>query len=388
MTIIWFQHVHKTGGSSIVRMARNECVNFYKPESNGNPMVPTGSGWPLYEGHNGELDIYTNDSKFKEEFQDSCKDVDFVCAEWELSHFAPSNSFKFTILRDPYERFISNVNFDLMYNSIPEYGRYEIDGKIYNENSELEYSIDELYDVWCSVNKKYLHGRDSYYCRLFSGQRESSPIEEMTEMDYIKAMSNLQNFDYIHILRENDEFDYIRCVTGWSKPSVKVFENVSTKLMPSHEYYMKFKEKNEVDYVICKKISNIEVYPPVYHSNNSKNIRSYIMESSFYIRKQIKDKQNNKLIANYCMDVLKSIPPSVVRSVLPSFEKYFISSVLLDYNFKVDDQTMKCVEYIAFSLSYLLFYCNRKDMFETFTKDIMLTVPRYKESCEKNLEFC
>lgn len=91
--LIWFHHIHKSGGSSFVDLARkNGEKMYYKGDNNGNPVLE-------------------KDQKIDQKFIDDTIEngTTFIATEW---NFEPVNDDKITyvtMLRNPLERLISHI---------------------------------------------------------------------------------------------------------------------------------------------------------------------------------------------------------------------------------------------------------------------------------------
>lgn len=144
-TIIWFQHFHKAGGSSLITAARYAGKTFHDPNSNGNPLDENGEVLPIWEWGEEVLEDWLKNLSRQEMDLINGKRLDgngeglptwalggqkltawlrnslmhrtnFIACEWGYSHavleFDPNLVETVTILRHPIERLVSNFFFD------------------------------------------------------------------------------------------------------------------------------------------------------------------------------------------------------------------------------------------------------------------------------------
>lgn len=107
--LVWFQHFHKAGGSSVISTAAQNGEQFFPRHRNANPVDT--DGW--------EIPIWRMDSKGQSAFVDYCEDagVTFIATEWGAQDYVALRDdprvFSLTLLRDPWDRLVSNYKFDL-----------------------------------------------------------------------------------------------------------------------------------------------------------------------------------------------------------------------------------------------------------------------------------
>ncbi len=109
--LVWFQHFHKAGGSSVIELAQASGERFYPANANGNPLDEHGKTIPLWQF----------DEQALIEFVDSCEEqgVTFVATEWGSPDFRAlakdPRVVSVTCLRDPFSRIMSCYQFDMHY---------------------------------------------------------------------------------------------------------------------------------------------------------------------------------------------------------------------------------------------------------------------------------
>lgn len=186
---IFFIHVHKCAGTAIVDL-------FSQQDS-----IKMSAGWKWRNGipkyfqelkpitDYGEFDDKYNKAKIDEFMSRMSKNgVNFVATEWAIPKmenlpFGPKNYY-FTVLRDPFERYLSNYYFD-------KQRGYRV--------------VDSIYD--------YPDGRmtrePDYYTRLFSSHLERDP-SPTTESDYKRAIALLNKLDAVIIQEDSRTFDLLK----------------------------------------------------------------------------------------------------------------------------------------------------------------------------------
>ncbi|MGF1454809.1 MAG: hypothetical protein ACFB6R_05450 [Alphaproteobacteria bacterium] len=113
--LVWFQHFHKAGGSSLIELAKASGETFYPQNANANPLDAHGKTIPLWQFHEEALTA----------FVDSCeaKGVTFVATEWGVPDFRvlanDPRVVSVTCLRDPFSRIMSCYRFDMHYAFTP-----------------------------------------------------------------------------------------------------------------------------------------------------------------------------------------------------------------------------------------------------------------------------
>jgi hypothetical protein len=123
--IVFFVHFHKAGGTSMVHKFREGGYQFWNREENGNPF---GSGKGINGATGAALKFWRYSRSQFEAFLEDARSqgkggAEFIAAEWNFftsDHFFEKDYFRkeakidlITVLRDPYDRFLSNFNFKL-----------------------------------------------------------------------------------------------------------------------------------------------------------------------------------------------------------------------------------------------------------------------------------
>lgn len=194
--LIWFQHLSKAAGSSIIEMAALNGETFYPQHTNGNPR-----------GNDGKLiRLWEMDAAALSAFVDHCEQtgVTFVATEWgapDIETLAADPRVKLiTCMRDPLARFMSNF-----------YYAYYGGATACDSPAAYADSVDSIWGIYT---------RSNYYCRIFSRHHERP--EPVGQQQFEQARRNLALFDCCALLKEQDAFSRIKAVAGWSAEYVHV----------------------------------------------------------------------------------------------------------------------------------------------------------------------
>lgn len=187
--LIWFQHFHKAGGTSITDLAMENDECFWPNHGNGNPRNENGFELKLWEYSKNEL----------KQFVDSCQEqaVTFVATEWGLPDidylYSDSRVTLITCIRDPIERYISNFYYDL-------YNGYTLARSLYEYESSRERTITMF----------------NYYCRVLSNHQNH--LSKVMSGDFDIARSTLEKFDICIFLE--DGFTKLGDALSWKMDSL------------------------------------------------------------------------------------------------------------------------------------------------------------------------
>jgi len=169
--LIWFQHFHKAGGTSIVDLAKKNHERFWKNHTTGNPRDEGGA----------ELELWKYSPKQLTSFIDSCQErgTTFVATEWGVPNIdllcSDDRVVLITCLRDPLERFVSNFYYALYNGYTPARSLYE-----------YEATRGRTFTMF------------NYYCRVLTNHQSKS--SEITASGYNDARSKLDRFNVCIIL--------------------------------------------------------------------------------------------------------------------------------------------------------------------------------------------
>ncbi len=107
--LIWFQHFHKAGGTSLIEAARASGWEPYHPHLNCNPVHDDESPLRIWDWDSGTLGAWLNEAHQN--------GVTFVACEWGFSHAVRDvtglDITQIAIMRRPKERLVSNYLFDV-----------------------------------------------------------------------------------------------------------------------------------------------------------------------------------------------------------------------------------------------------------------------------------
>lgn len=185
--LVWFHHMHKAGGTSVVELARANGMTLYPREANGNPLHESGEVIPLWEMPPDELRDWIH----------SCRDsgVNFVATEWGMPDMrvlkAMREVFTVVILRRPIDRFLSNFNYSSLY------------------------SFTDATDPRDYAARGPLFARPNYYTRMLS--RTLDPEARVAQEHYEIAFTTLHRFDLCLTLEGARPFAPLSAQLGWTR---------------------------------------------------------------------------------------------------------------------------------------------------------------------------
>ena len=287
--LVWFQHMHKAAGTSIIGMAYCAGSRFHNRHANGNPAytveeLNTGmkDGQPLQFRHDGGIEIpyYNYDQIHLDAFIDRQigTKVDFISCEWrypfQLQH--RSDVFYLTCFRDPWERYVSNFNFD-------------------------KRGFPDKYDTlekWTADTGGKPYANNNYYTRILAGLPEdfSGPI---TQQHFETAWENLNKFDCVLVLEDSEAMMNLELVTGWVNDGQTRNKAVNRKQYPDETVKQEFIQNNQFDYQLYQvalelkpkfDLSPIEIFLHQYLSGATPHMM-WRKALEFYQANQEKDKE-------------------------------------------------------------------------------------------------
>jgi len=189
--LIWFQHFHKSAGTLIVNLAKENDEVLFKNNANGNPLDENGK----------RLELWNYNSKELIDFIDQCEreGVTFVATEHGSPDFRllseDDRVFLLTSLREPLSRAISNFNHAYFAG--------------YTESPSL--------DSFLSENRFFMS--DNFYTRTFTG-KEQFPIVGLNYSDVDKAISIIDLFDLVLKIEQVDLGEELSKEFGWKNTKV------------------------------------------------------------------------------------------------------------------------------------------------------------------------
>lgn len=224
--LIWFQHLHKAAGSSIVNQAIANGEILYPNHEKGNPCSSKGELLPLWD----------YGSEMLSDFIDSCErdGVTFVATEWGTPDFQSLSKdprvFLITCLRDPWNRLVSNYNYDFYFGHTRKKGL-------------IEYFSGE-----------HRMAMDNHIVRVYSRMCDASK-SEFDNAAIISSIENLNLFDLVLVIERPGDLDTVLFDSlDWEKYDVhkhQTFGNRwaliglirSFRLIAAVQYIMKIKRK-------------------------------------------------------------------------------------------------------------------------------------------------
>ena len=189
--LIWFQHVHKSAGTLIVNLAKENGEVLFKNNTNGNPL----------DGNGKRLELWNYSSKELTHFVDQCEreGVTFVATEHGSPDFRllseDDRVFLLTSLRDPLSRATSNFNHAYFAE--------------YTESSSLESFLSE--------NRFFMS--DNFYTRTFT-RKEQFPTVELNYSDVGEAISVIGLFDLVLKIERVNLVEELSREFNWKKTNV------------------------------------------------------------------------------------------------------------------------------------------------------------------------
>ena len=190
--LIWFQHVHKAAGSTIVNQAIANGETLFPTHENGNPCSDDGEVIPIWD---------FDESKLRA-FVDECESIGitFVATEWGAPDYRVLHSdprvLLLTSIRDPWSRVVSNYNYDFYLG--------------HSRSNSLSNYLEENHRIMM----------DNYLVRVFSNEFTSDP-DSLDEQSVSTALENIRLFDLVLVIeREKDLSNHLFEALGWRKEQV------------------------------------------------------------------------------------------------------------------------------------------------------------------------
>ena len=190
--LLWFQHVHKAAGSTIVNQAIANGETLFPIHENGNPCYDDGKTIPIWDF--GEQKLRS--------FVDECesKGVTFVATEWGAPNYRILHNdprvLLLTSIRDPWSRVVSNYNYDYF----------------------LGHSRSKSLSAYLKENHRIM--MDNYLVRVFSNEF-TTDASELDATTVSIALENLKLFDLVLVIgREKDLSEHLFEAIGWRRKEV------------------------------------------------------------------------------------------------------------------------------------------------------------------------
>jgi hypothetical protein len=183
--LIWFQHFHKAGGTSIVKLAMQNDEALFPNNRNGNPFDE--SGFPIRIWEFSEKQIHS--------FIDSCKakSISFIATEFGCPSFDAlrerDDTISISLLRDPLKRIISNYEYDIHLGGVRK-----MPLSTYIRTSHLD------------------HGRPNYYAHMLS-MHAGCGFDDAERLRIAKK--NLRSIDHVYRLEDEQALPHLCVKLGW-----------------------------------------------------------------------------------------------------------------------------------------------------------------------------
>ncbi len=378
--IIWFQHMHKVAGTSIVGLAKLNRVQLYKPNLNGNPQYRrqepgATETWSEYQTTEIRYDRFSKSRL--QSFIDICIDsgVQFIGSEWGFPKepLADARIFYVTCLRDPWARFVSNFSYD---------------------QGEFPELYPDIMSWLASPKPQFGFTRNNYYTFILAGlnYQHKGPI---TEEHFKLALANLRKFQLVLMLEDTRCFQLLEAVLGWHFDQCQP-RNATKKKLDVSWYRDQFYIDNIYDYRLyeeakwlfkTRSISYRRIWRHEWHATLIKvkppNQRQYACQLAHQLDKENKKEQAVRLHL-FCLTrtnsaVLKRFDPQLVKLCKPCNEVEIIN---------IKDASEYVIE-ILHHLSYLCYY-TKYQVLGKHVCEILIrtTVPHpHRAHVEKTLKF-
>ena len=183
--LIWFQHFHKAGGTSLIELAKHNGEALFPNSRNGNPFDK--SGFPIRIWEYSEREMHN--------FIDYCinNGVSLIATEFGCPSFESirkrNDTISISLLRDPVKRIISNYEYALILGAIPQ-----VSLSSYIRMSHLD------------------HARPNYYSHMLS--MHAGYGFDDTERFRI-AKKNLMSIDHVYKLEDEQALPDLCVKLGW-----------------------------------------------------------------------------------------------------------------------------------------------------------------------------
>jgi len=223
--LIWFQHVHKAAGSSIINQAVANGEVLFPSHQNGNPCNEGGEVMPLWDFDEGELRGFVDECQTKE--------VTFVATEWGAPNFGTLHDdprvLLMTCIREPWSRLVSNFNYD-------HYLGFS------NSTTLAEYLVEDRRIMM-----------DNLLVRIFAN-RFLAERGSIGEDSLSNALSNLSLFDLVIVIeRDGDLSDHLFGALDWEKMKVDSHSTFGNRWTLSR-LVRKFRLASAIRYILKMKI--------------------------------------------------------------------------------------------------------------------------------------
>jgi hypothetical protein len=241
--LVWFQHLHKAAGSSIVNQAIANGEILFPNHKNGNPCSSDGSFLP----------IWNYDRETLTEFIDQCEvnGITFIATEWGSPNFGvlseDSRVFLMTCLREPWRRLVSNYNYDYYFG----HSRKRTLIEYFSENHRI--------------------GMDNHLVRIYSRMCDADE-SEFDDLSVSVSLSNLKLFNLVLVVERIGDLDVILFeVLGWENKHVDSYSTFGNmwalvgllrefRLLTAMQYLLRMKRNlSSGDREYFERLSGLEI---------------------------------------------------------------------------------------------------------------------------------
>ena len=233
---ILFMHFHKSFGSSVVNTFKHK-FKLHDMNMNGNPWVENSHVILFNEMNNNELTNWYNSIN-----------CDLVCLEWNFfTNFNQLHSklFNFiTILRDPYDRFISTYKLYLARKGNEKDNIWEFSSKKF-DNFYIQGKMQK-----CKNQKKFpiIINEFNYYTKMINGLGNTHN-SQINEYHYQNAIKILKTFDVkTDVAIKNNDYNFNNF--GIDKIKKDNVNKNKTMTVIDNEFKEYFMKENLYDYKI------------------------------------------------------------------------------------------------------------------------------------------
>lgn len=184
--MIYFLHIHKSGGSTFVNLAKKNGEKFYDSHKNGNP----------YDSENKIIKFWNYGKEDLLNFLDTEK-FTFCANEFYIKDFHLDSKIKYvTVLRHPIDILLSS------YHHESKKGKHKKDFKFYLDNKR---SLERMKSIIYEEESSYFSGPLVHY--LACGKSVDLARERLRQFDAIIFVDNYQ--EDIKVMKDLAGWDYL-----------------------------------------------------------------------------------------------------------------------------------------------------------------------------------
>jgi hypothetical protein len=269
--LVWFQHLHKVAGTTIVELASVNGEKLYPDHNNGNPQDSNGKMIELWKMDGEELIGFVDECEKKR--------ITFIATEWGSPDFRqlaedPRVNL-ITCIRDPLKRYLSNFKYDIFksftdkkniyeylnstdvsavnyYTMVFSRNNFDIVKKIGLSLSDLEIAKDNLslFDMVVDIENRGSLNRLRGQLGWNQERREAVSSSSGTPI-MVKIISMLTGWEDDPLKKKktmDNPYLAVEILKRFDLPLFMKYLNPS-KMEPDDEFIDHFREKNKLDFL-------------------------------------------------------------------------------------------------------------------------------------------